>query len=75
LFEIIPINKKRSRFNNRLLNFDGFVKRQLLSFRAESKNSVTALFAISFDYTQDDIFRSETYFTKPSNLPNENKIP
>jgi len=43
-------------------NYNELVKRQLLSFRAESNNSVTARFVVSFDYAQDDIFRFETIF-------------
>jgi len=35
---------------------DELVKRQLLSFRAESKNYVIARFVVSFDYAQDDSF-------------------
>ena len=45
-----------------LPNFDELVKRQLLSFRAKSRNSVTAWFVLSFDYAQDDIFRFEMIF-------------
>ena len=49
---------------NKQFKVDELVKRQLLSFRAESKNLVTARFVISFDYAQDDNFRFETTFLR-----------
>jgi len=51
-----------------ILNVDELVKRQLLSFRAESKNSVIAQSVVSLDYAQDDIFRSETIFYETINI-------
>jgi len=45
-----------------MFKIDELVKRQLLSFRAETKNSVNARFVVSFDFAQDDIFKFEITF-------------